>query len=169
MGLFKKKADPISERSRALKEEIEALEAQIRQLSEQDSGGKPQMSSAATERAPALAPAARPVSSTPLPPAKNRVLKQISAADFKLEAEPVLGPDLDAAGAKTTLLTRILDELRGKPTTNPKLVRFLAAGSIQGLRPLRYEKRIARNRLIGLCFILLLLIWGILAVVLKNN
>ena len=32
MGLFKKKADPLSERARALSSEIAALEAQIKQL-----------------------------------------------------------------------------------------------------------------------------------------
>ncbi len=46
---------------------------------------------------------------------------------------------------------------------------FLAAGSIQGLRPLRYEKRIARNRFILLSVILLAILWGVLAVFLKNN
>ena len=40
--------------------------------------------------------------------------------------------------------------LRGSPAVNPKLVSYLAAGSIKGLRPLRYEKRIARNRFIFL-------------------
>jgi hypothetical protein len=33
-----------------------------------------------------------------------------------------------------------------RPVSNPKLINYLAAGSIQGLRPLRYEQRIARNR-----------------------
>ena len=36
------------------------------------------------------------------------------------------------------------------PLVNPKLINYLAAGSIQGLRPLRYEKRVARNRFFAL-------------------
>ena len=44
------------------------------------------------------------------------------------------------------LLRRIKNHFRGPSTANPKLVNYLAAGSIQGLRPLRYEKRVARNR-----------------------
>ena len=41
---------------------------------------------------------------------------------------------------------------------NPKLVNYLAAGSIQGLRPMRYEKRVARNRVLALDVIVILLV-----------
>jgi hypothetical protein len=53
--------------------------------------------------------------------------------------------------------------LRGPPTTNPKLVNYLAAGSIQGLRPMRYEKRVARNRFLIVVGLVLLVLLGILA------
>ncbi|HUA67136.1 MAG TPA: hypothetical protein VMA13_01195, partial [Candidatus Saccharimonadales bacterium] len=56
-----------------------------------------------------------------------------------------------------SLLDRFRKQFHGPPAANPKLVNYLAAGSIQGLRPLRYEKRVARNR-----FILLLAILGLL-------
>ena len=41
---------------------------------------------------------------------------------------------------------RLKKQVAGRPLANPKLINYLAAGSIQGLRPLRYEKRVARNR-----------------------
>ena len=47
MGLFNKKADPISERSKALKDEISALESKIKKLStqiEQTSPGRSNVS-----------------------------------------------------------------------------------------------------------------------------
>jgi hypothetical protein len=50
------------------------------------------------------------------------------------------------------------------PPTNEKLVNYLAAGSIQGLRSLRYERRIARNRIIFICIVLGLLLWGVLVI-----
>jgi hypothetical protein len=56
------------------------------------------------------------------------------------------------------------NHFQGPPANNPKLVNYLAAGSIQGLRPMRYEKRVARNRVIALTLILLGLLWGIIAV-----
>ncbi len=162
--MFKRKADPISERSQALKQEIAALEAQIRQLSV-----VPESISRSPE--PLGGSSHRPTATQtrPAQPKPGRVLKQLSPADFKLEADPVIGPGLEGtAGTRPGFLSRLVDELRGKPTSNPKLVTFLAAGSIQGLRPLRYEKRIARNRLLLLCIVLLFFIWGILAIVLRR-
>jgi hypothetical protein len=50
------------------------------------------------------------------------------------------------------------------PPANEKLINYLAAGGLQGLRPLRYERRVARNRIIFVCVVLGLLLWGILVV-----
>jgi len=60
------------------------------------------------------------------------------------------------------LIARVKDFFRAPTTSNPKLVSYLAAGGIQGLRPLRYEKRVARNRFIVFVGILFLLMLGIL-------
>ena len=68
----------------------------------------------------------------------------------------------------TSALRRFKDFFRGPPTPNPKLVSYLAAGSIKGLRPLRYEKRVARNRFILLCVVLVLIAWGVVAVFLRQ-
>ena len=53
-------------------------------------------------------------------------------------------------------------QLRGSETSNPTLVRYLAAGNVQGLRPLRYEKRVARNRFLLLLALFLVAIYGLL-------
>jgi hypothetical protein len=58
---------------------------------------------------------------------------------------------------------KFLGHFRGPPANNPKLVNYLAAGSIQGLRPLRYEKRVARNRFLFLFIGLLCVLIGIVA------
>jgi hypothetical protein len=59
------------------------------------------------------------------------------------------------------LLERIRKQFKSTPAANPKLVSYLAAGSIQGLRPLRKEKRVARNRCVALAILLLLAFLGI--------
>ena len=59
---------------------------------------------------------------------------------------------------------RIKNQFRGPPTANPKLVNYLAAGSIQGLRPMRYEKRVARNRFLFIVIGILLLLIGVIAI-----
>ncbi len=67
------------------------------------------------------------------------------------------------------LLRRLRAYFHGPSTTNPKLVSYLAAGGIQGLRPLRYEKRVARNRFIFFVVILFLALLGTLLVFLKRR
>ncbi len=76
-----------------------------------------------------------------------------------------LGVRRDSVGERWRRFKR---HFRGPPTSNPKLVNYLAAGSIQGLRPLRYEKRVARNRFILLVICLVILLWGIIAVLVKR-
>jgi hypothetical protein len=49
------------------------------------------------------------------------------------------------------------------------MAKMLAAGSIQGLRTLRYERRVARNRFIALSIILLLILWGLAYTYLRNR
>ena len=68
-----------------------------------------------------------------------------------------------------TLWQRLKNNFRGPATSNPKLVSYLAAGSIQGLRPLRYEKRVARNRFILLVAGLALALWGIIWIIARNR
>jgi len=58
---------------------------------------------------------------------------------------------------------------RGPNSHNPRMVQYLAAGSVHGLRPLRYEKRIARNRFIGLFILLVLILFGLARVYLPRG
>ena len=62
------------------------------------------------------------------------------------------------------LLKRVKNNFKGPSTNNPKLVSYLAAGGVQGLRPMRYEKRVARNRFLLLIIVLFLLLLGIISV-----
>ena len=60
---------------------------------------------------------------------------------------------------------RLKTHFSGPSTSNPKLVNYLAAGSVQGLRPLRYEKRIQRNRFLLFLAGLVLALWGVLYII----
>ena len=51
---------------------------------------------------------------------------------------------------------------------NPRLVNYLAAGGVHGLRPMRYEKRVARNRFILLVVVLFLILLGVISVFVRN-
>jgi hypothetical protein len=144
MGLFKRKPDPINDRTRALNAEIAALEAKIKHLNE-----KVQASSGPRLRSTVYPSGTGAPAKPAAPAASETVFEEV----HKLTGptEPASTPEhFNELGLrKFDLLAawrRLKDQFTGRPATNPKLVNYLAAGSIQGLRPLRYEARVARNR-----------------------
>jgi hypothetical protein len=102
------------------------------------------------------------------------VFEEVGQARLKGRPDPEESnghsPELDVRKNDLgSVLRRVKNHLSGPPTTNPKLVSYLAAGSIQGLRPMRYEKRVARNRFIAFALILLALLIGILTILPKHH
>jgi len=172
MAWLKKKRDPLSARARDLNDEIAQLEAEIKRLDAQlqRDQSQPRLRSAAMspgESASHPQPPALPPE--PAPPARTEepVFEEMGGgrlhprhdAPPKAELYNELGVrkfDLPA------LWQRLCNHFRGPSTTNPKLVSYLAAGGIQGLRPLRYEKRVARNRFIVLVAFIFLTLLGII-------
>jgi hypothetical protein len=156
-----KKVDPIAARSRALNEEIAALKAQIHKLGSELSR---------EEIAPHLE--VRPSGK------RGGLLREpvFEAVDHQRvtapsERENSTGQYNDLGVRKYDLAgswRRFARHFRGPPASNPKLINYLAAGSIQGLRPLRYEKRVARNRVLVLALILSLMLVGIISVFLRH-
>jgi len=160
MGWLKKKPDPISDRARALSDEIAALEEQIKRLDAQAQAvpPAPRLRSTALPHGasgPAHAAVAAPVQSEP-------IFEEVDQNRLQAKEETVTTPEhYNDLGIRkydlAAFFRRLKNNFRGSSTMNPKLVNYLAAGSIQGLRPMRYEKRVARNRFL---FIFL----GVLAV-----
>jgi hypothetical protein len=167
MGFFKKKTDPISDRSKALNAQIASLEAEIKKLNLQLEQGpvQPKVRSTALPRRQSdrrTAPASRePV----FEPVDHRHLQPNSDQDQSPDHYNDLGVrKYDLAG----VWRRLRNHFHAPPANNAKLVTYLAAGSIRGLRPLRYEKRVARNRFIALFILLVFLVWGIIAVFVRR-
>jgi hypothetical protein len=163
MGLFKKNPDPITDRSKELNARISELESRIKKLTNelQEPSG-PRLRSTAYPRGQ-TAPAPQPV---PDPHrAGDPVFEKVDQNPFKGPIESIPAPhanELTPPPPETGgLWDRIKKQFQVAPSPNPKLVNYLAAGSIQGLRPLRYEKRIARNRFLALAGLLLLAFVGI--------
>jgi hypothetical protein len=176
MAWFRKKSDPISDRARALNQQISRLESEIQQLDARLQRDQSQ---------PRLRSTAVPHNGT-----FSRGPSEPAPASSRLPHEPIfeeVGHDLLEGGSEPggtpehynelgvrkydlpALLRRLRGHFRGPSTTNPKLVSYLAAGGIQGLRPLRYEKRVARNRFIFFVIILFLALLGTLMVFLKGQ
>ena len=168
MGFSRKKRDPISEKAQSLNAQIAALEAQIQELSTAAEAPQPRFRSSTVPRGYSVSAEKshretqprdhfEEVDHTPLqaaePPAQREHFNDMGVRKY----------DLFAAWQ------RFKNQFKTPPASNPKLVNYLAAGSIQGLRPMRYEKRVARNRFILLVVVLLLMLWGILAVVFRHS
>jgi hypothetical protein len=147
--------DPISERARALNEQISSLEAEIKKLDTQ------------IQRAPTpkLRSTAIPHGNTvPRNAAAEPVFEEIKTLQPTGETEPA--DRFNELGVRKydlpALLQKIRDVFKRPTASNPRLVHYLAAGGVHGLRPLRYEKRVARNRFWLFTFALLLILFGTL-------
>ncbi len=176
MGWFRKKSDPISDRARALNEEIASLESQIKNLDSrlQRQQNQPRLRSTALPNGATLPHVSPPDpqpsgASAPQEPIfedvdQDRLKARNEAANTPQHYNELGMRKYDLPG----LLRRMRGHFQGPSTTNPKLVSYLAAGGIQGLRPLRYEKRVARNRFIFLAIFLFLVLLGLLTVYVRR-
>lgn len=175
MSWLKKKPDPISERARSLNSEIAALEAQIKRLDAQvqRSTNQPRLRSTAVPHGDTVSHAttAAPAASLPPPPspppAREPIFEDLDQRGLNPQITATTTPEhFNDMGVRkydvTALAARVKQLFRGSAPMNPRLVNYLAAGGIQGLQPLRREKRVARNRFIALTVILFLILLGIL-------
>jgi hypothetical protein len=175
MALFKKKADPINERARALNAEIVALESRIKKLDSQLQQTPPP---------PRLRPAVMPQGANayrppepapqPAPVANEPIFEKVDQKRLDPASDTASPPEhFNELGVRKydlpALLRRIKNHFRGPTTTNAKLVSYLAAGGVTGLRPMRYEKRVARNRFIVLFVFLFVILLGIILVFVKHR
>ena len=170
MPWFRKKQDPISDRARVLNDEIARLDAQIKELGTQlqQDQSQPRLRSTALPHGSTVNHTTPAAPAPPVPPtADEPIFEEVGQDLLKARSEAATTPEhYNDLGVRkydlTALLRRIRDHFRGPSTTNPKLESYLAAGGIQGLRPLRYEKRVARNRFIVFMFLLFLVLLGTL-------
>jgi len=174
MGHAKKKTDPISDRSRALNDQIAALESEIKKLDAQlqrAPAPAPRLRSTAIPHGATIARTHEPTPPPPPPPVHEPVFEEIRPLS---DPEETAAPDqYNELGVRKydlpALFGRIRNHFRRPTTSNPRLVTYLAAGGVQGLRPLRYEKRVARNRVIAIALVLFAILFGTLLAYLKQR
>lgn len=179
MGWLKKKSDPVSERARALNSEIAALETQIKQLDGQlhRGPGQPRLRSTAVPHGATISHnhiTSEPERPTATPARTEPVFEKVNQERLTTRAEVSSAPEMfnDLGVRKYDLpglLRRTRDFFHGPNTSNPKLVNYLAAGGVQGLRPLRKERRVARNRFILFSTLLFIVLFGTLWWFLRNS
>jgi hypothetical protein len=169
MAWLRKKSDPISDRARILSDEIAALEAQIKsldgRLQQQPAGPRLRSTALPLSSAP---PSLDGPSQTPLKPVREPIFEEVDLDRLQSQGDSSHTPaHFNELGVRKydlpALFSRIRNHFRGPSASNPKLVSYLAAGGIQGLRPLRYEKRVARNRFIVFVIFLFVMLLGLVA------
>ncbi len=158
MALFRKKSDPLSERARALEAEIAALQEQIKRAESDETlwPGTPRLRS--TTLADGRKAEAPPAPTAPVFEDVDQKRLKAAAAVSAVPAHPELAPRPRGAAGTWQNLRR---HFGFTPAGNPKLVKLLDSGQIQGLRPLRHERRVARNRFFLLCAVLLAVLYGV--------
>ena len=107
------------------------------------------------------------------PPRTSRFLRKSIPSPLAAARRPADPGHYNELGVRKydlpALWNRLRNHLRGPTTKNPRLVNYLAAGGVHGLRPMRYEKRVARNRFIALVIVLFLILLGVISVFVKNH
>jgi hypothetical protein len=174
MAFAKRKAnpvDPISDRARALNEQIASLESEIKKLDTQiQHTTTPRLRSTALPHGATISRTREP-SAPPPKPVHEPVFEEVKP--LRAEDETATPDQFNELGVRKYDLPALLNRLRrqfSRPESgNPRLVTYLAAGGVRGLRPLRYEKRIARNRFMFLVGALLVILFGILSIFLHNH
>ena len=174
MGLLKKNPDLISDKARSLSAEIAALEAEIKKLDTQIV--RPPQPKFRSTVPPSDEKVSRPVEkpvTTPAPKASASVFEEVHHAKLPARgenAEPELFNELGVRKYDLPALwSRLCNHFRGPTTSNPRLVNYLAAGGVHGLRPLRYEKRVARNRFLALVIIVAAVLLGLFMIFLPKR
>jgi hypothetical protein len=174
MATAKRKAkpvDPISDRARVLNEQIASLESEIKKLDTQiQHTTTPRLRSTALPHGATIARTREP-SAPPPRPANEPVFEEVKP--LRADDETATPDQFNELGVRKYDLPALLNRLRrqfSRPESgNPRLVTYLAAGGVHGLRPLRYEKRVARNRFILLVIALLVVLLGIFSIFLHNH
>ena len=142
MGLFQRNKDPLKKRAKSVQNKLNELQAKIQELDE--------------------VPAQEP--------SKLHDLNQNNPSLPRRPSAMEKDQPLDTSVQRPEKLwNRIIKNFRKPPvSTNPNMVNFLAAGSIQGLRPLRYERRVARNRFLAFTTVLVLILIGLFWTLIKQ-
>ena len=176
MAWLKKKSDPLSDRTHALNTEIASLESRIKRLDAQLQRGSNhlRLRSTAVPHGATITHAASPNAPLPVEPPREPIFEEVDQNRLKARDENAGFPEhYNELGVRKydfpALIQRVGDFFRGPTTMNPKLVSYLAAGGVQGLRPLRKEKRVARNRVIALAIFLFLMGLGVIYMFVRSR
>jgi hypothetical protein len=170
----KKKTDPISDRTRTLNDQIAALETEIKKLDTQiQRVPTPKLRSTAIPRGTSVPHSSEKSAPAPSPAAHEPVFEEINSKFIQARAEAESPDHYNDLGVRKydlpALWNRLKNHFHGPTSNNPRLVNYLAHGGVHGLRPMRYEKRVARNRFIALVIFLFVVLLCVISLFVHNH
>ena len=176
MGWLKKKPDPITARELELEKKLALLRSQIKQLDAEARGAtRPRLRSTIRPNSPPYQPPGPAAEPAHPPHATEPVFERVELDRGKREEPVVTRAHFNEQGLRKYDLLAAWHRVAGffrkteTPSSNPKLIKFLAAGRVDGLKTLRVEKRVARRRFIAFFIILLLLLLGIFSAFMRTR
>ena len=159
MGWFRKPKDPMAARQAELDREIQAIQRRISDLAARPLPQPVPQPSRATRWPDAASIPASDRSAQPTP-APLPAPAPFSVPTQRVAAAPGPGAPADRFNL-VEAWQRWVHRLGFQPRRPSGLVHLMAAGSVHGLRPLRYERKIARRRFLLSLGLLLLILYGI--------
>jgi hypothetical protein len=170
----KKKSDPIAARTRTLNDQIAALETEIKKLDTQISRTpSPKLRSTAMPHGATVPHSSEKSAPAPSPASHEPVFEEISSKSISARAEAESPDHYNDLGVRKydlpALWSRLKNHFHGPTSNNPRLVNYLAHGGVHGLRPMRYEKRVARNRFIALVIFLFVVLLCVISLFVHNH
>jgi len=174
MASSKKKSDPISARARTLNDQIAALETEIKKLDTQiQRSPSPKLRSTAMPHGATVPHSPEKSAPAPSPASHEPVFEEISSKSIQARAEAESPDHYNDLGVRKydlpALWSRLKNHFHGPTSNNPRLVNYLAHGGVHGLRPMRYEKRVARNRFIALVIFLFVVLLCVISLFVHNH
>lgn len=166
----KRKRDPVAEREKSLAAQLAALEQEIKRLDTRLQRAHSQPRAPARRGEPT-----RPATTAPAPPpAPDLAIAGPNRGLLHARQEsPTTPQHYNDLGVRkydlVALIERVRNWFRGPAPANPQLLKMLAAGNIEGLRPLRIEKRKARRRFLLLATLLFVVLLGIISVFIRHS
>lgn len=179
MAFFRRRKDPLEARAQELAGKIKRLERELREAGQAPVVGKarlpgpvhvpaPEAASSPSSDRPHVGRTRGPAEPVPRMPSPAVSRPGASRLDPNPSPDPLLSP----VGARKFDLPAAWRRWVGRLTTpsgeTATFSRYRTSNSIHGLRPLRYEKRVARNRFIGLFVLLVLVLTGLARVYVVN-
>lgn len=166
MAIFSRKSDPIDSLRHKLDAELEALKKRERELREGKATPPPAPKPVVQPTGPLPGPTAE------LPPLKAGLAGAPPPPGVQTGAPVPLHGYTEQGVRKLdfpALWRRISRPFNGPTPRNPRIVTMIATGSLHGPRPLRIERKIARRRSIALFILLLIVLFGLVRVFVREG